>query len=82
MMGSKSEYLRFLEIGQKPKTKVWAVIAALSGGELGLIKWNGPWRKYSFFPHENTVYEWDCLRSIADFVEEVTYEHKASKDKK
>jgi len=36
-------------------------------------------RKYSFFPSNSTVFEEDCLRDIAMFVQHKTQEHKLKK---
>lgn len=46
---------------------------------IGQVRWFGSWRKYCFFPYEETVYEEVCLREIAEFCEKVTKEHKAKK---
>lgn len=43
---------------------------------IGLIKWYAPWRKYSFFPNPNTVYETDCLKDIVSFIEKLMLERK------
>lgn len=63
------------------KTNKWIVVSkeADSGIHLGIIKWYGPWRKYSFFPNEMTVFEQDCLRDIAYFIELKTKEHREKK---
>lgn len=38
---------------------------------LGEIKWFGAWRKYCFFPGENTIFDNKCLNFILEFLEEV-----------
>lgn len=48
-------------------------------GPLGWIKWFGRWRKYSFFPATDAVFEETCLRDIADFCVQVTKEYRTSK---
>jgi hypothetical protein len=60
----------------KRKTKVWWVVSKYDNIQLGTISWFSRWRKYSFFPKGDTVYEWVCLRDIADFCEEQTRLHK------
>jgi len=60
----------------KHKTKRFNVITKDAGDSIGTVAWYGPWRKYCFFPHVNTVFEQDCLRDIADFIEKETKEHK------
>ncbi len=63
------------------KTQEWCVFT-LNGEELlGEIKWFGRWRKYCFFPLEETVYEEKCLREIAIFIERLTQWHKYPKEK-
>ena len=52
------------------KTKIWMVRATQGGVYIGEIKWYSGWRTYAYFPIENTVYEDDCLRDIANFINE------------
>ena len=54
---------------QNPKTSVWNVLSKEGGETLGQVRWYGRWRKYAFFPRPNTLYENDCLRDIAGFIE-------------
>ena len=61
------------------KTKVFSIRTTDRDLFLGLIKWHSAWRKYCFFPLENTVFEEDCLRDIARFMEEETKKHKENK---
>lgn len=42
---------------------------------LGEIKWFGAWRRYTFFPVDRTVFEWECQRTIADVCEKMTKDH-------
>lgn len=49
------------------KTGLWRIYAD-SGEIIGEIKWYGPFRKYSFFPYPQTVYEQDCLKEITNFI--------------
>ncbi|MBZ5700289.1 MAG: hypothetical protein LAN84_00420 [Acidobacteriia bacterium] len=43
---------------------------------LGQIRWYSGWRKYCFFPAAQIVFEQDCLRHIADFIESETAKHR------
>jgi hypothetical protein len=43
-------FIRYVEDAPKAKTKVWKVLAKESDVLLGVVKWYGPWRQYSFFP--------------------------------
>jgi hypothetical protein len=58
------------------KTDVWHVWNLGESAHLGVVKWYGPWRKYAFFPAAETLYEQDCLRDIAEFVESETVQHR------
>jgi hypothetical protein len=71
---TEGTYIRFVEasgIDPGKKTLAWDVVGT-DGAFLGEIKWFGRWRKYSFFPAENCIFEWICLREIAQFSEDRT----------
>ena len=72
----ESKHLLFKEGPSKPKTKTWWVANKHSDICIGNIGWFAAWRKYGFFPEEDMVFEEDCLRDIADFIENKTKEHK------
>ena len=63
------KWIEFKEVRDTGKTKVFEVIAVEDGFKLGEMKWFGRWRKYSFFPSSETVFEKDCLQDIADFLD-------------
>jgi len=63
------KWIKFVLIEQKEKTEVWAIHTKDFGTFLGTVKWFPSWRKYAFFPDASTVYEQDCLRDIANFIE-------------
>lgn len=73
-----AKWIKFNYAGLSPtgKTKVWEV-TTLVGNTLGFIKWYGPWRKYSFFPAANTVFENDCMQDIINFNKQAMAEKKA-----
>ena len=77
-MGQVKEWLSFDEQSSKGKTKIWEVIAMVSCTCLGEIRWCCGWRKYAFYPYSNTLYEQDCLRKIAGFVELATTNQRAT----
>jgi hypothetical protein len=54
------------------KTDVWTVRPNEADEVIGVISWFGRWRRYAFFPANNTVFEQDCLRDIANFCEHAT----------
>ncbi len=67
------------EINYKPKTQRWAVQTKEDYTQLGIIKWRNGWRKYAFYPYSETLFEEDCLRFIAKFIEDKTTIHKKGK---
>lgn len=75
-----SRWITFKEIDNaKGKTKVWRVASKESDAFLGTVKWHGPWRKYCFFPNEDTLFEEDCLEDIAKFLQGLKAERKKTK---
>ena len=60
------------ELSSSGKTKIWTVESSHDGFDIGFIQWHGRWRGYAFFPDPDTIYEQQCLRTIADFCEEQT----------
>lgn len=75
-MTTETKHLRIEEGPAKPKTRTWHVFSRHTSDLLGEILWFGRWGKYCFFPCSNTLYEQDCLRDLAAFVEARTREHK------
>lgn len=80
-----SKWIRF-EKNARPKdrkTDTWDVYSlgkpALDDEgytELGVIRWIPGWRRYGFAPHDQTIYEAECLRDLAAFCETETKKHK------
>lgn len=46
---------------------------------LGQVKWYGAFRKYSFFPEPNMVFESQCMRDIVSFMDQLMLERKIAK---
>lgn len=76
------KHIKFEPRPPKPKTKVWAVTSKYDDFLLGYVLWFAKWRKYSFAPEPNTVFEQDCLRDIADFCQRQTTFHKQNLPRK
>lgn len=72
---------RFLDIREVPQVNggVTALfeVRTRAGGQLGVIRWFGPWRRYVYYPYDATLYDPSCLRAIGSFMDAVTLEHKA-----
>jgi hypothetical protein len=62
-----TEFLNFTLIGDTGKTQIIGV-GNNSAVKLGLIKWVGAWRKYCFFPEQDTFYDTKCLEEIKAFM--------------
>ena len=76
-----AKWIRFDLYGNSAsgKTKVWNVVATEGCKIIGWVAWYAPWRKYAFSAVDNNcVFEQDCLRDIAAFIETATREHKAA----
>ena len=67
----KYEYIHFIEIEQKPKTKVYSCRNNRSGEELGLVKWFPSWRQYCFYPVSDIILSKGCLKDIQNFIEQL-----------
>lgn len=63
----------------KAKTDTWEVWSLDEAMHLGQIRWLSPWRKYCFFPASETIWEEDCLRFVAEFIESETEKHRKGK---
>jgi hypothetical protein len=75
-MITEGTHIRFIPAPPKPKTKVWWVVSKYDDTHLGWIGWFSKWRKYSYFPRPDTVYEEVCLKEIADFCVGQTQLHR------
>lgn len=53
---------------KKRKTDIFTVHNKKSNFIIGIIKWYPSWRQYCFFPSEMTVYSYECLRDISNFI--------------
>ena len=63
-------YIQMVLIKEGKKTNVWEIRTIEEcPTPLGYIKWYSSWRKYCFFPLEETIYCPKCLKSIAEFIE-------------
>jgi hypothetical protein len=75
----KKKYVAFsrqpaLETG---KTQYWSLRHLTGEYDIGTIKWKASYHKYSFVPTltRETIFDYNALREIANFCEELTFEH-------
>lgn len=64
-------WFEFIEMSESGKTERYIVRAKQGNVMLGDIRWFAGWRKYAFFPYADRVFEQDCLRDIALFLEQL-----------
>ncbi len=76
---AKERYLEIRLVHEGEKTSTWDVVSAKHGDLLGIIRWWGAWRQYTFFPSNNTVFNPDCMREISRFIETQMKARKKSK---
>lgn len=86
----KSKWIKFIDYTEPkknksgkivgyPKTKTFLIRNKDNDFVLGIIKWYGPFRQYSFFPEPNTVFEKTCLGDITKFIIALMEERKRIK---
>ena len=73
------KWIRFDQRVSGGKTKVFTCFNKENYNELGTVKWYGAFRKYAFFPENNIVFETQCLRDIASFLDKLMLERKIEK---
>jgi hypothetical protein len=74
-----SNWIDFVEGPPNTKTRTWRVVTKDGATTLGQVSWIARWRCYGLYPAANTVFEQDCLRSIASFIEDQTRHHKQTR---
>lgn len=69
----KGEYIKFVDMTDEPdaKTKTIKVVSVREGYTLGVIKWHGAWRRYTFFPDGDTVWSDESLQEIEEKIQEL-----------
>ena len=70
-------YLTFTELrNDEKKTQTFAVINTKHQCELGRIQWYSGWRRYVFMPHDDTLYDSNCLTEIVHFITKLMEDRK------
>jgi len=73
------KYIFIILIDVLPKTRVYSVTSRSDNNRIGIIKWYAPWRRYCYFPEEDTIYSSGCLDDINDFIQGLMRERKSKK---
>jgi len=71
-----SKYLDFILISDSGKTQRFAVRSRSHGDSLAYIRWYSPWRQYTVNPVPGTVWNKDCLRDVAGFLDGLMRERR------
>jgi hypothetical protein len=84
-MAKIKSFIRFVDAGilSNRTTKVWLIRPAdvHRDGVLGVIKWHSGWRRYAFFPAQETLWDSVCLVHIQKFLDKAMADYKLSKVK-
>jgi hypothetical protein len=71
--------IKLVSIGDR--TNKYQVVSKNNNILLGDIKWYGPWRKYCFFPSNDTIFETQCLSDIIHSLNRIQIDYKERKNK-
>ncbi|OZI09595.1 hypothetical protein BWI93_03160 [Siphonobacter sp. BAB-5385] len=69
-------YLKFVQIRDTGKTKIFEVQSLRYGNKLAEIKYYGAWRKYTLLPEAHTLFDCKCLQEITDFMNSLMEERR------
>lgn len=75
-MNTEYVYFEQMSLSATGKTKVISVMKINSRITLGIIKWHGPWRKYTFHTFDNMTFDSKCLQEIINELDRLNKEHK------
>jgi hypothetical protein len=78
--------MQAIDTGTSPSgiTRRWAITSGnvpdgVAGEAIGHVSWYAPWRRYVMTALPATVLDAECMRTLADFCERKTREHKAAR---
>jgi predicted RNase H-related nuclease YkuK (DUF458 family) len=72
----ETQYLRFIDMEAKQKTKIIPVVNIHHDEQIGTIKWFGKWRQYALYPGDNTIWNVDCLNDVNSVITKLMEERK------
>ena len=65
----RNKYITIIErIISGRKTPIYTLMSNYSESEIAQIRWFPKWRKYCFYPNDDTVYDEKCLRTIQSYL--------------
>ncbi len=72
----KGSYVIFTKLNSKNKKTYDVSIDNLKGELIGIISWYGPFRKYTFRPEYNTVWDTSCLNEVIQYINQLMSDRK------
>ena len=63
--------LNFIKSDSTGKTDIYDIASSLNDAYLGVIKWYSPWRRYTFYPKDDTLFDAGCLAEIEEFLSDL-----------
>ena len=73
----KGEYFYIIKQENKNRKTPIYHIFNFDTNFLGDIRWFAKWRRYCFFPYNNTVWDIKCLRDVQEQLERINIEYKS-----
>jgi hypothetical protein len=74
LMITNTKYLTFKKMKSHCKKTYDVAIENKQGYYLGTISWHGPFRKYTFRPDSDTVWDKSCLNEITKYLDQLMKE--------
>jgi len=63
---AKASFLTFIEVRvPDQKTHRYRVLSKINEEELGVIRYHAHWRKFCFYPAQETIFDTDCLYELS-----------------
>jgi len=70
-MQTKYKYIHFVERHNEGKTRRFNCCNIKLDELIGIVKWYGAFRGYSFFPEWGSIYSQGCLDDISHFMQQL-----------
>ena len=74
----KAKWIACQQVESANKTSLFNVFTKDRTTFLGAVKWFSRWRCYAFFPAAETVFEQQCMRDLAVFLETLKAERNGT----
>ena len=75
-MKTRFKFVHFVLTETKVWGTVWSCRSNANEWQIGQVYWYPRWRRYCYFPTEETVYDVGCLEDIVVFIRELMRDRK------